>query len=100
MEVLIVRNESAKCNGPHFVIRPCGSEHFRKAFGCHSVDNSGDRTRTWASTVDPGTGPTSEIHDRGERLRVEARASDQCAVYVAHRHQPRDVVGLDAATVE
>src|SRR6266853_5100850 len=42
----------------------------------------------------------SKIYDGGERLGVQARATHERTVNFHLRHQPLDIVGLDAATVE
>src|SRR5947199_2558961 len=39
-------------------------------------------------------------HDRNKSRRVQARAADQRAVDLGLGHEPVDVLGLDAATVE
>src|SRR3989440_4041922 len=41
-----------------------------------------------------------KIHERGKRLRVEARSAHKRAIQFLLRHQPPNIVGLDAAAVE
>src|SRR5260370_25401010 len=44
--------------------------------------------------------PLREIHERGERLGVEARSADKRAIQFGLRHQPLNIVRLDAAAIE
>src|ERR1700722_1391049 len=41
-----------------------------------------------------------KIHDRRERLRIQARSADERTINLHLRHQSPYVVGFDAATVE
>jgi hypothetical protein len=41
-----------------------------------------------------------EIHDRGKRFGIQARAAYQRAINLRLGHQTLDIVGFDAAAVE
>src|SRR5256886_14026126 len=50
--------------------------------------------------IPSGAGALREIHERSERLRVKARSTHQRAIQFFLRHQPLNIVGLDAAAIE
>src|SRR5260370_21350775 len=52
------------------------------------------------SEIPSCTGALLEIHERGERLGVKARSANKRAVQFFLRHQPENIVRLDAAAID
>src|SRR2546429_6532293 len=68
-----------------------------KSRNINGLPRKTDHTKTERPRREP---VLPKIHERGERLRVEARSAHERAIQFFLRHQPPNIVRLDAAAIE